>query len=279
MTTRKIIVGYDLSADAKNAARWALDEADRTGAAVELLFAFEWPLWAPAASLAPAGPVWPDSETEQAIKNALFDAITEAKRTHPAVPVTVETVDGNAALALVDRSAGAGLVVLGSRGHSAVANLLGSAGVTVTAQAQSPVVVVRGLAEAGTPVVVGYDGSTTSEAAVAFAAEQAAARGAVLRVIQAFKPATSPTVPDADRKHLEEVVAGWRVKFPDLTIYAEAVVEHPVTALTAASGSAQLLVVGSRGRGALRGMLLGSVSQHLLRHSACSIAVVHDTMA
>jgi nucleotide-binding universal stress UspA family protein len=52
-------------------------------------------------------------------------------------------------------------------------------------------------------------------------------------------------------------------------------VEHPAAALTQLSATTQLLVVGSRGRGALRGMLLGSVSQHLLRHAACDVAIVH----
>jgi nucleotide-binding universal stress UspA family protein len=70
-------------------------------------------------------------------------------------------------------------------------------------------------------------------------------------------------------------MAGWREKYTDLDLSDEAVVEHPASALTRASTTAQLLVVGSRGRGAVRGMLLGSVSQHVLRYSACSVAVVH----
>jgi nucleotide-binding universal stress UspA family protein len=54
------------------------------------------------------------------------------------------------------------------------------------------------------------------------------------------------------------------------------VVEHPADALTSASADAQLVVVGSRGRGAFRGMLLGSVSQHLLHRSPCTVAVVRE---
>ncbi|GIF23354.1 nucleotide-binding universal stress UspA family protein [Actinoplanes tereljensis] len=172
MNTRKIIVGYDRSADAKNAARWALDEAERTGAPVELFFAYEWPVWMPSAPSVPAGAAWPDSETDQAIKQVMQAALAEARRTHPTLTITAKTLDGIAALALVDRSARAALVVLGSRGHSAVTNLLGSVGVAVTAHVHCPVVVVRGQEDSNAPVVVGVDGSGSSEAALAFAAEQ-----------------------------------------------------------------------------------------------------------
>ena len=96
-------------------------------------------------------------------------------------------------------------------------------------------------------------------------------RGVPLRVLQAPTPAADPVAGD--------LAAAWREKYPRLTITAEVVAEHPAAALARASTTAQLLVVGSRGRGPLRGMLLGSVSQHLLRHSACSIAVVHESMA
>jgi nucleotide-binding universal stress UspA family protein len=278
MNIRRIIVGYDRSADARNAARWALDEADRTGAPIEFFYAYEWPVWVASAPYVPAGAIWPDAETDKAIKQSLRDAVEEARRTHPALHVTIKTVDGSAALALVERSAGAGLIVLGSRGHSAVTNLLGSVGVAVTAHAHCPVVVVRGEPAADAPVVVGVDGSASSEAALAFAIEQAAGRGVALRVIQAWKPQT-PAVSEEESRRLDEVVAAWGEKFPGLAISVERPAEHPAAALTTASTEAQLLVIGSRGRGPLRGMLLGSVSQHLLRHSACSIAVVHDITA
>ncbi|GAA2607693.1 universal stress protein [Paractinoplanes durhamensis] len=280
MTTRKIIVGYDRSADAMNAARWALDEAERTGAPVELFYAFEWPVWTPSAPFIPAGAVWPDGETERVIQEGLQEALAEIRRTHPAVPCTLQTADGNAALMLVQRSADAGLVVLGSRGHSAVLNMLGNVGVAVTAHAHCPVVVVRGRPAADASVAVGFDGSPAAEAALAFAAEQATARGVALRVVQAFKPAgATGAVQVEDSRRLEELAARWQAKFPQLALRAEAVAEHPAIALTKAGSTAQLLVVGSRGRGPLKGMLLGSVSQHLLRNSECSIAVVHDTAA
>ena len=92
----------------------------RTG---RFFYAYEWPTWAPAASMVPSPAVWPDGETDNAIKGMLSDAVTSAKLSHPGVRTSISTVDGGAALTLIDRSAEAGLVVLGSQGHSAVTQL------------------------------------------------------------------------------------------------------------------------------------------------------------
>jgi nucleotide-binding universal stress UspA family protein len=283
MSGRTIVVGYDRSADARAAARWALDEASLTGAPVEFLYAYDWPVWQADASMVPTTAVWPDPETQQDIKNTLAEAVGVAERSHPAVHTTIATADNDAALALVERSAEAGLVVLGSRGHSAVTNLLGSVSVAVSAHAHCPVVVVRGRPAAGAPIAVGVDGSATSETALAFAAGEAAVRRVPLHMIRAWKPAgglramsTAGThaEPVDERQQFDDQVAAWREKYPQLEITAEAVMEHPAAALIRLGATTQLLVAGSRGQGALRGMLLGSVSQHLLRHAACDVAIV-----
>jgi nucleotide-binding universal stress UspA family protein len=269
MTARKIIVGYDRSADSKAAAVWALDEADRTGAPVEFFFAYEWPTWAPAKSTIAAPPVWPGGETDRAVNGMLNEAVATARETHPAVRTSISIERASAAGTLIERSAEAALIVLGSRGHSDVTGLLGSVSVAVSAHASCPVAVVRGDAPSAAPVVVGVDGSASSQSALAFAAELAGARSVPLRINHAGAP--GPWTVD-----LDELVTGWQEKYPDVEIAPEAVVDHPAAALTAASTTAQMLVVGCRGRGAMRGMLLGSVSQHLLRHSACTVVVVHD---
>jgi len=285
MASRKIIVGYDRSAEAKAAAAWALDEASHTGATVEFCYAYAWPTWAPAASMIPSPAVWPDGETDQAIRAALNEAGATARRTHPRVRTAIAVVHAPATLTLIDRSAEAELIVLGSRGHSSVTGLLGSVSVAVSAHAHCPVIVVRGKAEATAPIVVGVDDSETALSALAFATEQALTRQVPLRVIRAWKPVTglwegtpmaTRSVSDAERHAFDELIAGWWEKYPDLKLSAEAVVEHPASALALASRTAQLLVVGSRGRGAVRGMLLGSVSQHVLRNAGCSVAVVHE---
>lgn len=282
MTARRIIVGYDRSPDAKAAARWALDEAVRAGAPVEFLYAYEWPTWLPAASTVPAPSVWPDSETDRAIHGTLNEAVAMARQTHPSVPTHTTFVHNSAALELIDRSADAGLIVLGCRGHSGVTGLLGSVSVAVSAHARCPVAVVRGDPAAEAPVVVGVDDSPSAQAALGFAVEEAAARGVELRVIRAWPPVTgiwqeSPiatgVVTEQERRPFDELIAGWQQKYPSVAISAVGVVRHPATALTEASRDAQLVVVGTRGRGAVRGTALGSVSQHVLRHAACTVAV------
>jgi nucleotide-binding universal stress UspA family protein len=288
MTAKRIIVGDDRSADAGAAARWALDEAARTGALVEFFYAYEWPEWAPAASMIPAPAVWPDGETDRAIRESMHEAVTAATQSHPGVRTQISMVHAGAALTLIERSTDASLVVVGSRGHSAVAGLLGSVSVAVSAHAHCPVIVVRGDAAPTRPVVVGVDDSASAHLALDFAVEQAATRRVPLRVIRTWPPVTgiwadsamvTRTVTADERRPLDELVAGWRDKYPQLDITAEAVVDHPANALALASTTAQLLVLGTRGRGAIRGMLLGSVSQHLLHHSACTVAVVRELPA
>jgi len=286
MTARAIIIGYDRSPDAEAAARWALDEAARTGAPVEFVYAYEWPTWLPSASMVPAPAVWPDGETDRAIKATLYKAVATARQAHPSVRVHLAIVSNSAALTLIDRSTEAGLVVLGCRGHSAVTGLLGSVSVAVSAHAHCPVVVVRGTPAADAPVVVGVDDSASAQSALGFAVEEAVARHVGLRVIRAWAPVTglweegpmvTRTVTAPERRSFDELVAVWRQKRPELDISAEAVVAHPAAALVEASKEAQLLVVGTRGHGVVAGMVLGSVGQHLLRHSACTVAVAHGT--
>ena len=282
---RKIIVGYDRSADARAAAAWALDEAARTGASVQFFYAYQWPTWAPAASMVPGTAVYPDGETERAIKSSLHEAVALARHTHPEVRTEISIAHSNAALTLVDRSREAALIVLGSQGHSSMTGLLGSISIAVSAHAHCPVVVVKQrLGEPGR-IVAGVDDSDAAEHIMAFAVEQAVARGVPLTVIRAFPPvaglwedtsAVERTISEQERRPFDDLVEAWQAKYPALEVTAEAVIDHAAAALTRASRDAQLLVVGSRGRGALRGMLLGSVSQNVLHRSECTVTVVHQ---
>jgi nucleotide-binding universal stress UspA family protein len=134
-------------------------------------------------------------------------------------------------------------------------------------------------------IVVGVDGSEPSLKALRWAAQQARLTGATLRVLTTWEVATGtgwvPTFPvDYDpqavaRQALDEAVTETLGADPDVA--AERIVKegHAAPVLLAAAKDADLLVVGSHGHGAFAGMLIGSVSEHLVRHAPCAIVVVH----
>lgn len=287
MTIRPIIVGYDGSPPAEAALAWALDEAERIHAPVRLVYAFEWS--GVGAPVAPAV-AWPDDEARRQAEGMVQVAAAEAAEDRPGVEVTGGLVDGPPATVLTNKSREAALVVLGNRGHGGFTGLLvGSTGVAVSAHAHCPVVVVRGArpaphARAG-HVLVGVDGSPCSLLALRYAFEQAAARGARLHVVRAWAPPPPEWTPlthdaaaitSAEQADVEELLAGWREKYPEVEVGVEVVADTAAHALVKGSRYAQLVVVGSRGRGGFRGLLLGSVSQQLLHHSDCPVAVVRE---
>jgi nucleotide-binding universal stress UspA family protein len=73
---------------------------------------------------------------------------------------------------------------------------------------------------------------------------------------------------------LSEALAGWRERYPDVDVHGAVIRDHAVAGLVSESTAERLLVVGSRGRHALAGTLLGSVSQGVLHHATCPVAVV-----
>ncbi|MGV9765000.1 universal stress protein [Micromonospora tulbaghiae] len=287
MSGEEILVGYDGSADAAVALNWALDEAGRSGRPVRLAYVFEWLTVTGWIGPGVAPGVWPDEAARQQVEELVRKAAADAAAERPGLTVHGEVFDGPPALVLQERSAEAGMLVLGSRGHGGFGGLLaGSTAVSVTAHAHCPVVVVRdGQAATSGPVVVGSDGSESALRALGFAVERAAQRDVPLRVLRAWEPPGERWVPPdfdpeqvaaSERAAAETELAPWRESFPDVPVEIEAVPGSASALLVEASRSAQLVVVGSRGRGGLRGMLLGSVSQQLIQHSHCPVAVVRE---
>ena len=275
MTTKKIIVGYDGSAPARRAARWALDEATRTGAPVELCSAPAFP-----APVAP--PALPPHPAPGTAGDTAGDLAASAAVSHPSVAVRTVVSHEPAADTLIARSADASLIVLGKGDRPAATGRIGCVAVGVAAEAQCSVIVVRGQPAPWYPIVVGVDHSGAALHALAFAFEQAAARAVPLLVMRAWLPPAGGHHPDAlpavlaeQRRNLIEQLDGWQEKFPSVDAMHSVLVDHPARALADASRDAQLVVVGTRSH-AFRGTLLGSVSRHLVQRAASSVAVVRD---
>jgi nucleotide-binding universal stress UspA family protein len=191
-------------------------------------------------------------------------------------------VDGPPAAVLCERSTGADMVVVGSRGRGGVTSLLlGSVSSQVSAHAHGRVVVVRGhWRHAGSyapgPVVAGADGSAASSAALDFAFEEAALRGATLLVVCALAD-TPAGLSDAQahRDAFEDAISHREKEHPEITVLRQVAPGGARDALLTAANDAQMLVVGARGRGGARGMVLGSVSRVVLDRAPCPIGVVH----
>ena len=284
MPSQRIVVGFDGSPDARKAARWALDEAQRTDADVELLYAYEWPTYVPAAAMMPAAAVYPDADTDDAVGEMLGQALADAADTHPWVRVRARVEHGTAAVALTQRGADAGLVVVGGPRHSGVRALLGSTSASVSAHARCPVVVVRGEPRTTDPVVAGVDDSPAATTVLGFAFRQAALRGVPVRAVHGWMPPgggrdllcdVNLGAVAAERRRLDGIVACWRRQFPAVEVTSEILVGAPGEVLAEAAAGAQLVVAGARARRALRMALRPSIGRHLLHRARCSVALVH----
>jgi nucleotide-binding universal stress UspA family protein len=285
----QVMVGVDGSVAALHAARWAAEEATRRGAGIRLVHACTYP------PLVPAEDLYLDEVRRQG-RTWLAEAEAAVREVAPDVEVQTILEHGSAAQTLVTASESneVDLVVLGSRGLGGLRSLLvGSVAVALAAHGHCPVVVVRGRTVAEPPpgegpVVVGVDGSPASAAAIGFAFAAAASRAAELIAVHVWADAAAegswvawPVVVDWTvveeglRRRLNEQVSGWQQKYPEVAVQQVLSRGHPVSGMLDAAAGAQLLVVGSRGRGAMAGLGgLGSTSQGLLHHARCPVAVV-----
>jgi len=282
--SQPVVVGVDGSGSALDAVRWAAEEAARRDIRLRLVHAFELPVGYPP-GFVDAKALY-DALAAQA-KESLEQARALAEETAPGLSVEVVDVQAGAVPALVAESDGAAVLALGSRGLGGFTGLVvGSTAVALVARSRCPVVVVRGPGQDG-PVVVGVDGTPTSEGAIAFAMAEASARGAELIAVYTWSDVLLELAFTGERDALDvsriaeegwellaQRMAGWQEQYPDVRIVREVVRERASKALLRYSETARMVVVGSRGRGGFRGLLLGSTSQHLLYHASCPVAVV-----
>ena len=280
-----VVVGYDTSEHAQSALGVAADQAVRRHCPLRIVHALGV---RPYAELFPEGALPVDTLPWRAAGQERLDALAEQLRsTRPDLEVSAVVKMSSPTVLLLDESREAALLVVGARGDGGFPGLtVGSVGDQVAAHARCPVLVVRAGAQPDGPVVVGVDGSDASERAIGFAFEQASDRGARVVALHASLPWAYEAVPAASdlpsdvlhdeeaRRLLSEALAGWGEKYPDVRVEYATLRREAAVALVEASAQAQLLVVGSRGLGGFRGLLLGSVSRSVLHHAACPVAVV-----
>jgi nucleotide-binding universal stress UspA family protein len=271
-----VVVGVDGSPGAQASVDFAADEALRRHAPLRVVHVYQ-PEMVFGPSLGTGyDPVVP-LRLARRIAGAEADRIA---RTHPGVPVTAVTVVGDPGTNLIGESQHAALVVVGSRGTGTFRSLLlGSVSARVAIHADAPVVVVPRHVEGTDGILVGVDGSPGSVAALGFAFEEAALRDTGLTAVYAWTVPPAGGLGSADEaadRRLAEALAGWQEKYPQVRVQRRSVPSgNPLATLIEEATAVQLVVVGSRGRGAFASLLLGSVSDGLVRHCPVPVAVVH----
>ncbi|WP_039798482.1 universal stress protein [Nocardia araoensis] len=288
----KVVVGVDGSEGSWTALRWAAQFAADRGRQLEIVHGLDL-----------VGTSWVLGDYEvlvpsvvDAVRRQGKEMLTRAEKlalsVAPDLPISTRSSTDTGRRLLIDHSREAYAVVLGATGDSGTSAHLGSTLLAVTAHAEGTVIVVRtdpdtqAAVHRSGPVVLGVDGSPVGESAIAAAFAEAAARDADLVAVHVWSDWDSSRFggeagrldavrEDIERAILAERLAGWQEKYPGVRVIREVEMAAPAAHLLSRSKEAQLLVVGSRGRGGFAGLLLGSTANNLVQHASCPVVVVH----
>ncbi|MGW7381338.1 universal stress protein [Streptomyces sp. NPDC054794] len=285
---KPVVVGVDPDPTKRKALAWAADEAARRRVPLLLVHAEG----VPTGGTTLEGPRASWEEWNRTLHTTgdeiLKAAVAFVEERVPDTEVSGLLAEGDPVWNLREQSGRATVVVVGSRHLSRAKEVLASSSsvaLPVSAHADCPVVVVpesEHVTQEPAHFVVGVDGSARSAAAVDFAFEEAALRGASLRALYVWQPGPFGIFDEHAaqmecHRVLSETVAGRGAAYPDVKLNRELVIGHPVEELTEASAHALGLVVGTRGHGGFAGMVLGSVSQGVLNHARCPVITVPDS--
>lgn len=272
--SRPVLVGVDGFPTSLEAALWAAAEAALRHADMQLVVVND------------------DPALDDDLRQRLHDVAARCRQHHPQLTISEHLCRGRPAAELIRRSGEAQLLVTGSRGQEEPAGWLGSVSTAVAMRAHCPVTVVHAphTEFTGGLVVVGFDNSQYSGAALRFALDTATLHHTdvlailVLRDIRTEYPWTEQSIIDIDWKrwhdealrHLDGQLTEWAEDYPEVSVRAEVRRGYPIEELADAGSHARMLVVGHRGTGGAPGLLLGSVASGVLHHSSCPVTVVHQ---
>jgi nucleotide-binding universal stress UspA family protein len=287
-TPAGVVVGFGADGRTEDMLDWAAAEAATRGCPLRLLH-----VTPPPPPTDPYGFLVTDVEALVGLRNnaerRLRQALSRARAVAPDIDVTARLAQGSVIPILINRARGAAMLVLGRGLRDERGLLARSVSARVSSRAGCPVVVVgpSPAPASGSPprVVVGIDPAASCTAAVGFAFGAARQRGIPLVAVRAWTPEPPAdlepiAVPTAmaemqARRTLDQSLARWQIAYRDVSVHTVIVRGDPARVLQTQSRGAALLVVGTRGRGALHRTVFGSVSQTLLEHASCPLAVIH----
>ncbi|MBB5916706.1 nucleotide-binding universal stress UspA family protein [Nocardia transvalensis] len=283
-----VLAAIDGSAVSYHAGAWAAVDAALHGCDLHLITSVSLPVgFGPVPILGEGDFTWLHADAER----MLTEATRVARAAVPGTALTIRTevVTEPIIPVLVERSRHVRTLVVGSRGLGALRRgLLGSVSTAVTRHAHCPVAVVHSTSATDSvsvaePVLVGVDGSDNSVPALEFAFDEASRRKVGLVALHAWTDVSAgldvsitgwDTIRETEDAVFAEELAGYSERYPDVPVRRVLVCDRPVRSLLEESERAQLLVVGSHGRGGFAGMLLGSTSGALVQSVECPIVVV-----
>ncbi len=292
-----VVVGVDGSSSSGSAIQWAAHEASMRNVPLTLVHVSVTPSWGPAPWLLSNDPLPLPAEEDPALEKSTRKIIADS------IKIAEDCIHGTnrpeirseiffsvPVPTLVDLSKDAHMVVVGRRGqHRLRGVLLGSVSTGMMHHAHCPVAVIGDAVPAGPndlsrPVVVGIDGSPASELATEIAFGEASGRRVDLVAVHSWRDPDLSKGMDMDwsglqsiaSKNLAERLAGWQDRYPEVTVHQHVVWDNPAHHLLDEAESAQLLVVGSHGRGGFAGMVLGSVSTAVAQAARVPVIVARS---
>lgn len=286
-----VLVGVDGSPASRVAVDWAARDAELRDVPLTVVHVMPAAVMGAWADVPMSAEFWElrDRRAEELVTEAL-GWVTDAISQTPRIDVRHQVVSAAVVPAMVEMSREADMVVVGCRGLGGVQGLLlGSVSSAMVHHAHCPVAIVHDEDPlipdpSHAPVAVGLDGSPASELATAIAFEEASRRGVDLIAVHVWSDHTDDDVDGYlenlgqwAEETLSERLAGWTERYPDVTVYRVVEKNRPARRLLEQAAKAQLLVVGSHGRGGLEGLLLGSVSSAVAHGARMPVIVARQS--